>query len=183
MNLTFDPAQSSLRIETIAKGMLAKLAHDLAIDAKTLTAAVTHEGGKAELTLRVPIADLKVYGVRKGGTVDTSVLSGSDRADIERKIRSEVLKGEAVVAKLSCEAALDPGKRTVNARGTVEVGGRSTPVSSGLELDSSDATVTVKGRVRVSLPSLGISPPKGPLGAFRVDDDVEVVVSLRFTRE
>ena len=66
MNLTFDPAQSSLRIETVAKGMLAKLAHDLAIDAKSLTADASYDGGKAELTLRVPIADLKVYGVRKG---------------------------------------------------------------------------------------------------------------------
>lgn len=177
-----DTAQSSLRIETVAKGMLAKLAHDLAIDAKSLEGNVTYEAGKAELTLRVRIADLKVHGVRKGGTVDTSVLSASDRAEIERKLKSEVLKGETVVAKLSCDASIDPGKRTASARGTVTVGGRSTPVSSTLDVDAADDTVTVKGRAKVSLPSLGITPPKGPLGAFRVDDDVEVVVTVRLTK-
>jgi hypothetical protein len=182
MKLTFDPAQSSLRIETVAKGMLAKLAHDLSIDATSLEGDVSYENGKAELTLRVRIADLKVHGVRKGGTVDTSVLSSSDRAEIERKVRSEVLKGEAVVAKLSCDASLDPGKRTVDARGTVTVAGRSTPVTSAVELGVAEDAVTVKGRARVSLPGLGITPPKGPLGAFRVDDDVEVVVTVRLTR-
>ena len=80
----------------LRQGHAAKLAHDLRSKpsrwkpAELLRCRPPAERERqGELTLRVPIADLKVHGVRKGGTVDTSVLSGSDRAEIERKLKSE----------------------------------------------------------------------------------------------
>jgi len=128
------------------------------------------------------VADLRVAGALKAGSVDMSVLSSVDKNDIERKLRTEVLRGEKVVAKLDCETALEAGNRALTARGTVEVGAGSVPVSSHLDFQVRDALIVARARVRVNLPGLGITPPKGPLGAFRVDDDVEVVVRLEFLR-
>ena len=179
--LRFDASASKVVVETQAKGMLAKLAHDLAIDAKDLSASASVEGESAKLELRAAVDKLAVDGVKKGGSIDRSTLSRSDRDDIERKIRAAVLRGHEVVVAMDAPVGnLEAGRRTVEATGRVEVGGRSARVSSRCELTATDARVTASGRVKISLASLGITAPKGPLGAFRVDDDVEVVYSLAF---
>lgn len=182
--LRFDATASKVVIETRAKGMLAKLAHDLSIDAKDVAVTVELEAGSARLELRAPIARLAVDGVLKGGSIDRGALSRSDKDEIERKIRAEVLHGQDVVVTMSgpLAAELVEGKHTVEASGRVEVGGRSTRVSSRCELGVGAERVTAAGRVKLSLASLGITAPKGPLGAFRVDDEVEVAYSLVFAR-
>ena len=45
------------------------------------------------------------------------------------------------------------------------------------------ASAKAQGRVKLDLPSLSITPPKGPLGAFRVDDEVEIDFDLAFVVE
>lgn len=179
---TFIPQQSSLSVETRAKGMLAKLAHDLSIEAHAIEATCTFDAGRATVELTIPTAELRVRGVRKGESVDTNTLSASDKTEIERKIRSEVISAARVVAKLEAPVVLEPGHASVEARGVVEVGRSSAKVASKLEVDVAEAVVTASGRVQLNLPALGITPPKGPLGAFRVDDTVEVVFRLQFSR-
>ncbi len=182
--LTFAPAASELTVETKAVGMLAKLAHDLSIVANEVDAAAVVSGDQLEVKVRVPVARLSVRGVRKGGTVDESVLSASDRAEIQRRLREEVIKPAEVVATLTVPASsiAEPGKRTAAAKGTVEIGARRASVTGNMALDVTDARATAEGRVRVNMPSLGITPPKGPLGAFKVHEDVEIVVRLVFER-
>lgn len=182
--LSFDAAQSTVTVETRAKGMFAKLAHDLSIDAKELSASSKIEGGSAHVELRVPVGRLEVAGVLKGTVLDRSVLSRSDRDDIQKKIRAEVLTAVDVVVSMQAPVGdtLEVGRRSIEASGRVEIGARSTRVTSRCSIDVSTDRVTAEGRVKVSLPSLGITPPKGPLGAFRVDDDVEIVYRLVFDR-
>ena len=183
---TFDPAGSELTVETKAVGMLAKLAHDLSIAANDISVSTAAEGDDIVVTLRAPVARLEVRGVRKGGTVDEGVLSRSDRSDIQKKIREEVLKSSDVVAKLSVRAAAlslsEPGKRTIPAKGTVAVGSRSANVSTETTVEVTADRVRADGRVRVDLPALGITPPKGPLGAFKVHETVEIVFRLVFSQ-
>lgn len=182
MTLAFDRDASKLRIETTAKGMLAKLAHDLAIEASDWTCEATLDGEKATLTAKVPVASLRVAGVRKHGTVDKNVLSSSDRSEIERKIREEVLTGREVVVAASASGIPADGSRTIDAELTVESGRAKARVSSRVTVSVTAGAVVASGRAGVSLSSLSIPPVKGPLGAFRVDDVVDVVFDARFTR-
>lgn len=186
----FDEKQSSLLVETRAKGMLAKLAHDLSIEVREPAVTLTVADGKAALELGIDVAKLRVDGVRKGDSVDRGVLSGSDRADIEKKIQREVFTASHVSVKL--EATLAAGaldapetgtcSAEVEASGRLEAGRGSTRVSTRVRLEVRADGVVATARTKVSLPSLGISPPKGPLGAFRVDDDVEIVAKLAFVQ-
>jgi hypothetical protein len=181
---TFDPAGSELTIETKAVGMLAKLAHDLSIAAHDITVSTAEEGDDLLVTLRAPVARLEVRGVRKGTTVDEHVLSRSDKGEIQRKMREEVLKANEVVATLRVAAAraalAEPGKRSIQANGNVAVGARRANVSSEVGIEVTADRALAEGRVRLDLPALGISPPKGPLGAFKVHETVEIVFRLAF---
>ncbi|NUP13508.1 MAG: hypothetical protein HOW73_46315 [Polyangiaceae bacterium] len=181
--LRFDASASQVVVQTRAKGMLAKLAHDLSIDARDASATLRIEGEEAVVELRVPVAKLEVAGVLKGGDIDRGVLSRSDKDDIQKKIREEVLRSGEVVVAMRASVGGSPiaaGKRSADARGRIEVGGRSAQLVSRADIDATDTRVTANGRVKVNLPALGITPPKGPLGAFRVDDDVEIVYRLAF---
>lgn len=179
MTWTLDRAHSEISIETTAKGMLAKLAHDLRLLAGELTVTVAEgEGGRLDLELRAPVRAIKVDGVRKGGRVDRGVLSASDRSDIEKKIREEVLRSADVQVKASLPSSPAPGSVATDA--TVEVGGHRVSVPLRLSIASRDGRTHALGRAKVSLSALKIPPVKGPLGAFRVDDDVDVVFDVAF---
>lgn len=175
-----DPAKSSLRIETRAKGMLAKLAHDLSIEGPGPTGTCRVEGGRFTLDLELPVAALRVAGVRKGGRVDTSVLSRGDLDDIHRKLQGEVLAGRATVT-VHAEGATPADPPVGAVRGIPLV----VRAARGEQRVVSDVTVTANGErlvaagvARVSLEALRIPPVKAPLGAFRVDDTIEIHAHL-----
>jgi hypothetical protein len=183
-NLRFEEASSKLTIETRAVGMLAKLAHDLSIVASGLRVDAKPSGDAIALELRVPVERVRVDGVRKGATVDRGTLSASDRATIEGKIREEVLRASEVVVAMQAKVGdLGEGKRDVEAEGTLSVGRASTKLRARVTLDVRDGLAKATGSTRVSLGSLGITPPKGPLGAFRVEDEVGVSFELAFARD
>ncbi len=184
--LRYEQGGSRLTIETRAKGMLAKLAHDLSIEVREPNVTASIEGGRITVVARVRVASLSVVGVRKGGAVDRGVLSASDRADIERKIQGEVFRGPEVVVTMEAplaDGALGEGRRTVDATGRVEAAGKSARVSSRATIEVASGRAKAQGRVKLDLPSLSITPPKGPLGAFRVDDEVEIDFDLAFVIE
>jgi hypothetical protein len=182
MTLAFDRDASNLRIETTAKGMLAKLAHDLTIEATDWSCEVALDGGAATLSAKVPVASLRVAGVRKHGALDRNVLSSSDRNEIERKIREEVLTGREVVVVASASGIPDDGTRTVDAELIVDGGRAKAKTKSRITVSASAGAIVASGRAGVSLSALSIPPVKGPLNAFRVDDVVDVVFEARFNR-
>lgn len=179
MTWTFDRAHSEISIETTAKGMFAKLAHDLRLLAGEVSADVSEKEGHLELVLRAPVRAIKVDGVRKSGAVDRSTLSASDRSDIEKKVREDVLRSPEVRVTVSLPAAPAPGSHSVQA--AIEVGGQKATVSLRLAIEEKEGSTHASGRARVSLSSLKIPPVKGPLNAFRVDDDVDVAFDVAFT--
>ncbi|MFO0614595.1 MAG: hypothetical protein U0414_18565 [Polyangiaceae bacterium] len=180
MAWTLDRAHSDVSIETTAKGMFAKLAHDLRLLAGELTATVTEgEGGRLGVELHLPVRAIKVDGVRKSGQVDRSVLSASDRSDIEKKIREDVLRSSEVKVTVPLPGVPSPGSTTADA--TVEVGGYRSSVPLRLTIATKDGRTHAAGRAKVSLSALKIPPVKGPLNAFRVDDDVEIVFDVAFS--
>ena len=177
-----DPAKSRLRVETRAKGMLARLAHDLSIEGPGPSGTCRIEAGRFTLDLELPIAALRVAGVRKGGRVDTSVLSRSDLDDIHRKLRDEVLAGRPTIAVHAEGAVADPPA------GSLRVTGIVVKAARGEQRVAADVTVTrdgdrlvVTGMAQVSLDALKIPPVKAPLGAFRVDDTIDVHAHLELS--
>ena len=100
--------------------------------------------------------------------MDRAVLSPSDRAEIERKIRDEVLVVEeiVVIAEGSDRSA-----------GDVVVKARRGEQRRKVTLHSEDrpgGEIVTYGTLDLSLRALGIEEIKGPLGAFKVDDRIEV---------
>lgn len=181
MTWTFDRAHTEISIETTAKGMLAKLAHDLRLLASEPSATITEkDGGRVEVALTIPVRSVKVDGVRKSGKVDRSVLSTSDRSDIEKKIRDEVLRSPDVKVTVSLASAPAAGV-TAPADAIVEVGGQRATVPVRVAIAEKDGRTHASGRAKVSMTALRIAPVKGPLGAFRVDDEVDVVFDVAFT--
>jgi hypothetical protein len=174
MTHEFLPEDSALHIETRAKGMLAKLAHDLHIDARL--SSVTVEGC-VKVTAELRPEDLTVRGVLKGGTVDRGVLSAGDLRDIHAKIRGEVFT-RAIRCTASIPGAADSGSAQADL--TFQLGTKQISTRTTVTLTSSEGKTKARGRTPLILTSLGITPPKGPLNAFRVDDEVVVVFDLAF---
>lgn len=173
--LVLDPAATSIALHTFAEGLFSRLAHDLEIAAEGVTGTATTSGeGLGRASIDVPVAALRVVGAVKKGKVDPGVLSTNDRADIEGKIRSEVLAGSPSV---HIEAELKGGRAqftVVAARN-----GRAT-ISCAVTTRRDGSAVEASGRCDVSLASLGIAPVKGPLGAFRLSDRVEIFFRATF---
>lgn len=170
MGLVLDSAATSILVHTFAEGLLSRLAHDLEIEATN----VTGEADDASATVSVPIAGLRVVGAVKKDKVDPSVLSPSDRSDIETKVRGDVLAGAHVVT-VAAELAGSRAKLTVSGARN----GRAI-VSCDVVMHREGDAVEARGRCDLSLKALGIAPVKGPLGAFRVSDRVEVVFRATF---
>ncbi len=178
-----DPAKSSLRVETRAKGLLAKLAHDLSLEgAPTGTCRV--EDGRFTLEVELPVAALRVAGVRKGERVDTSVLSRGDLDDIHRKIAGEVLAGRSSVTIRATGAAPADGgpaegaKARVPTEVTVLAARGEQRLQVDVDVERRGNRTIATGVTRVSLEALRIPPVKAPLGAFRVDDAIEIRAHL-----
>jgi hypothetical protein len=172
--LSIDAAKSHLRIETRAKGMLAKLAHDLSIEGAGPKGAARIEGDKLAFDLEIPVAALRVAGVRKGGRVETSVLSSSDLADIHKKLRDDVLAGSPSVRVSASGAAPADDAKDATFELVVKAGRGEQRVRTKVAVKREGERTIVTGMATVSLEALRIPPVKGPLGAFRVDDAIEV---------
>ncbi len=173
MRFVLDAAQSPILLRTKAEGLLSRVAHDLEIEAEGVTGE-GEDGEPSRARLRVPVAAMRVVGVVRRGEVDESVLSEADRRDIERRIREDVFRG---VEAIEVDGEL-VGNRL---RARVRVGrGREQPVESSVEAMRAPERVKVQGSLSLSLRSLGLQAPKGPMGAFRVADRVEVRFDARF---
>ncbi len=168
--MDIDHGASSITVRTRAKGLLGRLAHDLEIQAASFSGEVRVDGARWQAALRFPVSGLRVVGVLKDDRVDRGVLSSRDVDEIERKIQREVLRGREVTVALSGEG--DRGELTVTApRGEQRLPLRLTRGDDG----------RVYGNLWLSLRALGVDEIKGPLGAFKVDDAVEIGFDVKLT--
>ena len=169
-----DDSAATLTLRTRAEGLLARLAHDLEITAAGLGGKATLDGESWTADLSVPVASLRVVGALHGEELDREALSASDRAQIEQKMREDVFfAGATIVTASASGASLMRGEATI----TIASRSQRVPITlSAAPLVGGAARVT--GRFTLSLDRLGAKPIKGPLGAFRVKDAVEVVFAI-----
>lgn len=175
---------SVVRVETKATGLLAKLAHDLSIVARP-TMSTSFAKDEVVVTVQVAPSQLRVDGVRKGDVVDRSILSNQDRADIENKMRREVLVSRDVVAEVRLQRAdlASLGQSTPTVQVSLTIHDRTLTFPCRIELQADDKRLLVKATWVVAMSKYGLQPVKGPLNAFRVSDQVEVHVNLTVLRQ
>jgi len=177
-NLALDDRGSRLRIHTYAEGLLARLAHDLALEHAALRGTCTRSGaaeGTAEL--EVPLSGFVVLGVLHGERLDESALSAGERRDILEKMRHDVFHaGADAVVRARAELSSGTPKVTLTLPGGRAVTASVRPTLS----EEEGGAVRARGAADLSLAALGATPVKGPLGAFKVKDRIEVRFDLVF---
>jgi hypothetical protein len=173
---TLDPRRARVTVRTQAVGLFSPLAHDLEIEALPHAGTARRVDDEWSAEVQTPSAQLRVVGVVRRGRVDPSVLSAHDRGEIERRLRDEVLAPLPTVM-VSAHGSGRAGQLTVRGvRGEVTV-----PLA--LEaLTLGDDEAEVQGRCALSLNALGLEEVRGPLGAFRVHDVVQVAFRAVFVR-
>ena len=157
--MKLDPARTTLTLRTGVEGLFAAVAHSLELRAQSVTGEIEGERG----TLRVRVASLRVAGALSHGRVDPAVPSPADKAEIERRIREDVLTG-------ADDISVDVAVAGSTARLTVHAPHGTQAVTCEIARDG----LQVRGHCRLSLQALGVAKVKLPLGAARVSDAVEV---------
>jgi hypothetical protein len=165
-----DADASRIVVHTKATGLLARLAHDLELEASGFEGELDVDGEQYRAELRFPVAALRVVGVLRKGEVDRTVLSASDHDEIRERLDELVFPDtHTVVVRLE-------GEGRDRAMASVELpSGRQRVLARHRVAERSAGGHEVSGRCGLSLQALGIKEIKGPLGAFKVHDDVEVV--------
>ncbi len=163
-----DLQASTVTIRTRATGLLARFAHDLEITAEGFEGSVQIDGDRWVTDLKFPVRRLRTIGSLRDGRVDFSAISASDLAEIERKIRDEVLRGPEVTVHVEGTGPSRGQLRVSAPEGEQQV---SVPLSLS---ERPDGGQRVNGKIELSLRKLGVPAIKGPLGAFKVSDEIEV---------
>jgi hypothetical protein len=168
--LHLDPGVSRLIVRTRAGGMLARLAHDLEIVAKELDGRVRLDGDTWSAELHIPVAGLHVAGTLRGERLDPRGLSAGDRREVERRMRVDALRGTDVIRVQATGASRDRADvRVTLASGTASLTARLSPRDGGGGL------LVVPGSCQLSQRALGVPEIKGPLGAFKICDALEIL--------
>jgi hypothetical protein len=171
--LHLDETASKLVLRTRATGLLARFAHDLELVSTSLRGKATLDGDAWTAELTVPVASLHVAGVLHGDRLDPTTLSPGDRADLERKLREEVLSAAREITARGNGASRTTGDLTLS------FGRAASRFRTTLTARPRDGGgFLVSGRADLSLAALGIPAPKGPMGAFKVSDAIAVLYDL-----
>lgn len=171
---TVDPQASRLLVHTRAEGLLARLAHDLQLSTRDLSATLTLDGDTWSAALQTPVRSLAVDGVLHGDTLDRTVLSASDREQIITKMREDVFGSSAQIEARAAGTRRDKGEATV----TIGRSSMRAPLTLSVQEGEAGA-LTATGSFELSIKALGGKAIKGPLGAFSVKDSVKIRFELR----
>jgi hypothetical protein len=179
-DLVLVPDKSSVRIHTFAEGMFSRLAHDLELRCTNLEGRATRREGTPDsgsATLEVPISGIQFGGILHGDRVDEGGLPVGSPSDVIEKMHKDVFQGRAS-GTVRIEATLDAGSARIR---LVPPNGRAVERTARPTLeDLPGGEVRVKGMVDVSLAAIGSATVKGPMGAFRVKDRIEVLFDVVF---
>src|SRR3981189_2703608 len=95
-----DGARSRVTARTRAKGLMARLAHDLVLESRALRGEGERDGEVLRGRVGLDVDSLQVVGAGRGGTVDRGVLSAADVQEVERRVRVEVFRaGRTIVVE------------------------------------------------------------------------------------
>lgn len=160
--------RSKIRIRTFAEGLLARLAHDLELECRSLEGEATLEDGRVEGRIAFPVGGIEVSGTLRNGVLDPAGLSTSERRDCLAKMRAEVFRADQGTVRV---VATSSGTASITLPD-----GRALCQQVTLAVDLERA----HGSLELALSALGVDPIKGPMNAFRVRDRLLVLFDLVF---
>ena len=148
------PADATLTVKTYREGVAAKVGHDLIMVVGRWSAKLGDDGA-IELS-----ADPRSLEIREG-LRGAKPLSDRDRREILKNIDQKVLGSSPIEFRGSAE-----GDRVT---GELTMAGATRPLTAERTPDGGRATLVQS--------QWGIKPYRGLMGALKVRDDVEVIVS------
>ncbi len=171
--LRLDPSASRLLLRTRSTGVFARLAHDLEFQASQISGRAQLDGAAWSGELTIPVAGLIVAGKVRPEGVDPAGISAEERREIEQKLRDQILRGTDEVRIRAS------GRTRERAEGQVELAsGRGHVTATLTTRERSEGFMDVSGSCWMSMRELGIPEIKGPLGAFKLRDEIEVRFAL-----
>ena len=163
-----------IQIFTFKTGLLSRIAHDLRLAATRFE--VTHDAGIVRA--RFEVGSIRVEGVMRHGRLDEQGLDESDRRQVERTMREEVLHAEEF-PHVTFEGVVRERNRGLDIDGQLEMMGRTAPLQ--LSIERADGWLT--GEVELRPSRWGIVPYKAMLGAIQLQDRVLIRFRLREPEE
>lgn len=160
---TLGPENGTLTVNTRRGGAAAKAGHDLVIE------VTSWQGTLDESTVTLS-ADARSMRVREGSGGMTS-LGDDDKANIEKTIDDEVLKGTTIEFRSDSVRSSPEGDR-LTVSGELELAGRTAPITFELSVDGSH----LSGSATVKQTDWGIKPYSALFGTLKVLDEVQVAV-------
>jgi polyisoprenoid-binding protein YceI len=169
-NHTLGPANASLQVKTYREGVAAKAGHDLVIEVTRWDATVQAGDDPSGWSI-VLNADPGSLEVREG-LRGVKPLTDKDRVDIRRNIGEKVLGSRPIEFRSSTVRQADGGALVVE--GSLAMAGRTAPVTGRLNAEDGGR---ISGTIPLTQSGWGIKPYRGLMGALRVRDDIEIVIT------
>lgn len=166
------PDSGSIVVKTSREGPAAKAGHDLVIDVGAWEATVDIEGGT--FTLEADPGSLRV----REGSGGVKGLSGPEKAQIDKTIDRKVLRGRPISFRSASAQPGGPGGALV-VEGQLTLGGQTRPLRAYVDLHGHGS---VSATVPIRQTDWGMKPYSTMMGALRVRDEVQVVLTVRLPR-
>ena len=162
----FGPDNASLQVRTYREGVAAKAGHDLII-AVTRWDATVEVADAWTITLNADPGSLEV----REGLRGVKPLTDKDRAEIRKTIGAKVL-GTQPISFRSTHVRREDDRLTVE--GELSMAGSTRPLTAQLTVGDGGA---VSGTIPLTQSDWGIKPYRGLMGALKVRDEVDVVIT------
>ena len=172
------PGTGSLQVRTYREGLAAMAGHDLIIDVTRwdATVEVADESGGWAVELNADPGSLEV----REGLRGAKPLTDKDRVEIRRNIDAKVLGGRPIRFRArGVRPAGDDDGDALTVAGDLELAGTTRPLTAQLRVDAAGA---VSGVIPLTQSNWGIKPYRGLMGALKVRDEIEVVITAELPR-
>jgi polyisoprenoid-binding protein YceI len=160
----------SVRVFREPGALLARMAHDVEFLVERIS--VRETDSRVDVTFEP--ASLRVTGALVEGKVDPTLLDASDRAEIERNLRAQVLKTDKF-PRGRFEGEFDATRVPSPVRGTLELLGKRQPISFELTRQG-DSFV---GELTIAPSRWGIAPYRALLGALKLRDTAILCIEVK----
>lgn len=162
---TLGPEHGELLVHTRREGAAAKAGHDLEIVVGEWSATLDL-GESPSITLSADSSSLRVREGRGG----IQALDDADKANVNKTIHDEVLKGTAIEFR---STGIERIGERIQVRGELELMGQTRSLTFDLELDAGGR---LAARATVKQTGWGIKPYSALFGALKVADEVEITL-------
>jgi hypothetical protein len=168
---TPEPRRASLELFTFKRGLLAAAGHDLCL----VLGELQIELASGQVRARFALGSLRVLGAMRRGTLARDEPSEGDRRTILDTARREILNTDRH-PHATLTGTLRPSAGRAELSGELELHGVKKPIT--LDMSLAGASVALVVRTEIVPSRWGIEPYSALGGALKLQDRVQVVLTL-----